>query len=55
MERIGLSIQKSLTSAIYVGGEIEISRSFSGAWSKNKVFTEDEIFILPTLGLKWSL
>ena len=42
-----------LTSAIYVGGEIEISRNFSGAWSKNKVFTEDEIFILPTLGVKW--
>lgn len=44
-----------LTPAIYVGGEIEISRNFSGAWSKDKDFTSDEIFVLPMLGVKWVL
>lgn len=44
-----------LTPAIYLGGELEISRNFSGAWSKNQSFTEDMLFILPTLGVKWVL
>ncbi|MFH1214161.1 MAG: DUF5020 family protein [Candidatus Neomarinimicrobiota bacterium] len=44
-----------LTPAISIGGEIEISRNFSGAWSKKKDFAVDEIFVLPTLGLKWVL
>jgi len=44
-----------LAPAIYVGGEIEISRNFSGAWSRNKDFCEDELFVLPTLGVKWVL
>ncbi len=42
-----------LTPALSVGGEIEISFNFSGAWHTNQVFSEDVIFILPTLGLKW--
>lgn len=39
---------------LYIGGEVEISRNFSGAWTKRKNFKEDELFIIPTVGLKWT-
>lgn len=44
-----------VTPAISIGGEVEISRNFSGAWSKNRSFNQDKLFVLPTLGLKWLL
>ncbi|MBO8131363.1 MAG: DUF5020 family protein [Candidatus Marinimicrobia bacterium] len=44
-----------LTPNIYIGGEIEISVNFSGAWSVKREFKEGEIFLLPTFGIKWNL
>jgi len=44
-----------ITPLIQVGGEIEISRNFSGAWSKDRDFAGNELFVLPTVGLRWIL
>lgn len=42
-----------VTPSIYLGGEIEISTNFSGAWTKDRNFQKDKLFIIPTVGLKW--
>lgn len=44
-----------LTPAILIGGEIEISRNFNGAYTKKDIFEPEKLFILPTLGIKWYL
>jgi len=38
-----------------IGGEIEISYNFSGAWYKGKQFRSDSLFLLPTVGIKWNM
>ncbi|RKY56146.1 MAG: hypothetical protein DRP89_01965 [Candidatus Neomarinimicrobiota bacterium] len=38
---------------IMIGTEIEISRNFSGAWTKVRAFKEDKFFVIPTIALKW--
>jgi len=44
-----------ITNNILIGGEIEISRNFNGAYTKKDTFEADKLFILPTLGVKWYL
>lgn len=43
-----------LSENLAVGGEIEISYNFSGAWSQSRGFVPDRLFCLPTLGCKWA-
>jgi hypothetical protein len=42
-----------LTEKIALGGELEISFNFNGAWSRKHAFTADRLFLLPTLAIKW--
>ncbi len=44
-----------ITNNILVGGEIEISRNFNGAYTKRESFEANKFYILPTLGVKWYL
>lgn len=38
---------------IMFGAEIEISRNFSGAWTRKNSFEESRLFFIPTVAIKW--
>jgi len=42
-----------ITDHIKVGGELEISYNFSGAYTKTDLFETGRLFLLPTIGAKW--